>query len=152
MDTGIVVQKDRSVSEHDRKLGLEATRKACLKSLTAASDQLTPAVSKLDSTLSLASLFQDTDSAEDRTRILRQADDAISAFLKLVTDYYRAEMQLRFKAGARHGKQHKEQHDEVILSGLQIIDTFRTIIVEEISDPEKRIEEVSPLSLQEKLG
>ena len=57
MDAGIVVQKDRSVSEHDRKLGLEATRKACLKSLTAASDQLTPAVSKLDSTLSLASLF-----------------------------------------------------------------------------------------------
>ena len=56
-------------------------------------------------------------------------------------------MQLRFKAGARHGKQHKEQHDEVILRGLQIIDTFRTIIVEEISDPEKRIEEVSPLSL-----
>ena len=109
-------------------------------------------MSKLNSTLSLASLFQDTDSAEDRTRILRQADDAISAFLKLVTDYYRAEMQLRFKAGARHGKQHKEQHDEVILSGLQIIDTFRTIIVEEISDPEKRIEEVSPLSLQEKLG
>ena len=61
-------------------------------------------------------------------------------------------MQLRFKAGARHGKQHKEQHDEVIFRCMHIIDTFRTIIVEEIPDPEKRNEEVSPLSLQEKLG
>jgi len=56
-------------------------------------------------------LFEDTDSVEDRNRILKQTDEVISTFLKLMNDYYRLELQLRFKCGERHESKHKEMHD-----------------------------------------
>lgn len=97
-------------------------------------------------------MFADTDSADDRTRILKQVDSSISAFLKLVNDCYRLEMQLRFKAGVRQDKKHKEKNDAIILRGLQLIDTYRTVIVEENCDPASQFEEVSSLSPQVKQG
>jgi hypothetical protein len=45
-------------------------------------------------------MFEDTDSIEDRQRIIKRVDDVISTFLKLVNDYYRLEFMLRFKVGA----------------------------------------------------
>lgn len=100
-------------------------------------------VERLEEILSFATMFEDTDTVEDRNRILRKADEVITTFLKLLNDYYRVELQLRFKCGVRHDSQHKEKYDALILKGLQLIGTFRTVIVEEIHDPEAQTEEVS---------
>ena len=81
------------------KLGDDRKREAYLKSIKIVRSSFENAIDRMKNTLELATLFQDTDKIEDRDRILRQADDVMTSFLKLENEYYRLELQLRFKVG-----------------------------------------------------
>jgi len=96
----IKIVKDRTLSSHDYLMGQESTRVAYQKSLTEVCETFVHVTERLQGTLEFATMFEDTDSIEDRQRIIKRVDDVISTFLKLVNDYYRLEFMLRFKVGA----------------------------------------------------
>ena len=92
----------------------------------------------------MASLFEDTDPAEDLDRILKQSDGVITDFLTLVADYYRLELQLRFRAGVRQDVGVKGEADILIQAGLALIDTMRFQIVEKTSGIGRDVDKIGP--------
>jgi len=91
-------------------------------------------VGRLNQQLEFATLFEDADKIEDRQRILKRVDDVITSFLTLVNEYYRMELMLRFKVGARQDIEQMEKYDDEIRNGFQIIDKMRAICIAQVPD------------------
>ena len=88
MDSEIKIVKDRTESEESKQAGIDHAKKVGTKRMTEIREKFAKTVSRLEQQLSTATLFEDTDSIQDRSRILKLADDAITSFLKLVNEYY----------------------------------------------------------------
>lgn len=76
--------------------------------------KILPMVMNLKNTLELASMFEDTDSADDRQRVLKNTENVISEFFKLVNDCYRLELHLRFKTGKWQSMHEIQEYDNQV--------------------------------------
>jgi hypothetical protein len=132
MDSEITIVKDRTVSEESKQAGIDHAKKVGMKSMTEIREKFAKTVSRLEQQLSTATLFEDTDSIQDRSRMLKLADDAITSFLKLVNEYYRMELQLRFKVGVRQDVEQMEKYDDEVQKGFHIIDETRSIMIAQL--------------------
>ena len=130
----IKIVKDRTLSSHDYLMGQESTRVAYQKSLTEVCETFVHVTERLQGTLEFATMFEDTDSIEDRQRIIKRVDDVISTFLKLVNDYYRLEFMLRFKVGAWQSLMQMRKYDEQIQLGFHTIDAMWAVLIGDETD------------------
>lgn len=106
-------------------------------------------IDRMKNALELASMFEDSDKVEDRDRVLRKADDVITTFLRLVNDYYRLELQLRFKEGIWQDSAIKGEADILIQRGFAVIETMRIQIVEEPLSKPAQTEQKGPKTAEE---